>query len=118
MRQILAVLRAADAQPGDWYGWLTNQAAHMVLVGVPAALVLLFMGVPAWLAPILTAALYGLVWEVLAQRSKDVRDSLMDTAMVMAGACFVVALVRDATAAAVTFAIYAVFLALGVRERL
>ena len=49
-RRILEELLRPDAQPRDWYGWLTNQAGHAALVGQPAALALILCGVPAGVA--------------------------------------------------------------------
>lgn len=115
---ILDTLRQADAQPGDWYGWLTNQAAHMALVGIPVTLALVAVGVPLWLAPIIAAAVYAVVWEWLIQRSKDVADSLTDTAMTMAGAMFVAAILHDFWTAVLTFALYAALSVAGVARRL
>lgn len=114
---ILAELRAADAQPGDWYGWLTNQAAHMSVVGAPLALLLLWLGVPDLAVPIMVAAAYGILWEWAIQRGKDMADSLMDTAMVMCGAAFVVGLTVGVADAAIIFLIYAGALSFGVMRR-
>lgn len=74
----------------DPYGYLTNQAGHAALVGMPAG-VLLMLAVPVWLAPILVALIYAVAWEWGWQRWRypdrfDWRDSVMDTACVMAGA--------------------------------
>ena len=74
-----------DDQRDDWYRWLTNQAGHSAIVGMPAALLCLPVFGPIW-APIMVALIYALAWEWLAQMGTDWRDSLMDTANVMAGA--------------------------------
>ena len=67
-----------DDFANDWYGWLTNQCGHIVL-GLGAGLV-----VPIW-GPVTMAAFYWLVVEVVLQRNRLWRDSIMDTFFVMAG---------------------------------
>ena len=76
----------ADDFPDDPYAHTVNQAGHAMLVGVPMAMLGLIL-LPPWLVPIIVAALYGAVWEVLIQpQPKGWADSIMDTACVMGGA--------------------------------
>lgn len=74
-----------DNQRRDWYGWLTNQAGHALLVGFPLAWAAGFI-LPASIIPLSVALTYFIIWELLIQRSRDVEDSLMDTLNVLAGA--------------------------------
>ena len=75
----------------DPYGHIINQAGHAVFVGMTATLILLPLGWPAWVIPLIVAAVYAGAWEwgiqrYLWRRKFDWRDSLMDTACTMAGA--------------------------------
>ncbi len=118
-RRILAELLRPDAQPRDWYGWLTNQAGHAALVGQPAALALMIAGVPAWATTAIVAVAYLLVWERLIQRGRDLADSLTDTVSVGAGAALLAtAVVADLPAAVFVLAVWAAVLVAGVRRRL
>jgi cobalamin synthase len=118
-RRILAELLRPDAQPRDWYGWLTNQAGHAALVGQPAALALMIAGVPAWASAAIVAAVYLALWERLIQRGRDWADSLTDTASVGAGAALLAtAVLADLPAAVFVLAFWAALLVAGVGRRL
>jgi hypothetical protein len=79
-----------NAQPNDPYAWATNQAGHAAIIGIPAALLLLGLGVHPVAAPIIVAFVYTIAWEVAADHWRvDWRDSLMDAANVMAGASII-----------------------------
>lgn len=69
--------------PGDPYGWVTNQTGH-ACIGVALTLVLWPL-LAAWAVLIVTIG-YLLVWEIGVQRGRLIRDSLHDTAHVLAGA--------------------------------
>ena len=93
-----------DDFAGDWYGWLTNQAAHFILGG---ALQLLFglWWVPAYLA--VEVAHYAVGGTVI--------DGVTDTLFVGCGAAVAYALRLDRDTKAVTaFSLFIVALALGV----
>ena len=75
-----------DDFPNDPYGAVTSQAGHAAIIGMPACLLLLWIGFPLWSAPILVAVTYALVWEGIVQGFSLPADALMDTASVMAGA--------------------------------
>ena len=78
----------ADDFAKDPYGYATNQAGHACIIGIPAGLVLLpFIG--PYAAPVVVALVYGGLWEVVIQRGKLWRDSIEDTAHVMAGASII-----------------------------
>ena len=83
-------LRFPDSFPNDWYGEVTNQAGHHALIGVPFALALLPFLPVVWV-PVVVAAVYAVIWEAIAQHGADWRDSLTDTACVMAGASLICA---------------------------
>lgn len=80
------MLLTPDAFWHDWYGWVTNQAGHVLLVGLPAfaavAMTPLSRRAAFWLACVGYA-----VWEVLTFQG-DVLDGLTDWAFVAAGAAF------------------------------
>ena len=117
-RRVLEELLRPDAQPRDWYGWLTNQAGHAALVGQPAALALLIAGVPAGIALPAIGIVYLVLWERLIQRGRDWDDSLTDTAAVVVGAVILWAVAeRSAGFAGAILALWAVGLAAGVNER-
>lgn len=85
---------APDDFDTDPYGHVTNQAGHAALIGMPLGVAFLALGLPLWAAPLAVALSYGLIWEwdfqrLVWGRSFDWRDSLMDTACVMAGASMV-----------------------------
>ena len=106
-----------DAQLDDWYGWLTTQAGHSVLVGLPAALVLLPWFGP-YLAPIIIAAAYLILWEIAVQRiGAGWKDALEDTACVMAGGSILCGMSDGYVTALVCFAAWAFFLLVGVLRR-
>ncbi len=69
--------------PGDPYGWVTNQTGH-ACIGV--ALTLAVWPVLHLAAVPLVAVGYFLAWEIGVQRGRLIRDSLHDTAHVLAGA--------------------------------
>lgn len=79
------MILAASDFARDPYGYVTNQAGHAYLVGMPFALALSpWLGLVA--TPILTALVYGAVWEVIIQRGRMWRDSFEDSVHVLAGA--------------------------------
>ncbi|AZB65045.1 hypothetical protein EBL87_15330 [Cereibacter sphaeroides] len=80
-----------DAQPHQPYAWLTNQAAHSAVVGLPLGLLALGLSIPPEAVPPAVALIYLIVWERLIQRGPDLRDSLTDTAHVAAGATLITA---------------------------
>jgi hypothetical protein len=41
-----------DAQPGDWYGWVTVFAAHALLVGGGLAVALMICRIPQWIGAV------------------------------------------------------------------
>lgn len=119
MGGFLRGLLRADAQTGDAYGWLCNQAGHAALVGMPAVILLLAFGVGPVLAPIAVALVYGVLWEWLIQRGRDWRDSVIDTACVLAGASVLAgALGFGLVTAAAALAIWCALLAVGVWRRI
>ena len=106
-----------DAQLFDWYGWLTTQAGHSVLVGVPAALALVPWFGP-FLPPLIVALAYLILWEIAVQRvGAGWKDALEDTACVMAGASLICGALVGYGTAALAFAVWAVFLVAGVIRR-
>ena len=101
----------------DPYGYVTNQAGHAYLVGMPFALAL-----APWLGliptPIIAALVYGVVWEVIIQRGRMWRDSFEDSVHVLAGASVLcAALLGDWWAVAGCFAAQAGLLGLGAWRR-
>lgn len=100
-----------DDFAGNPYGHVTNQAGHAALVGMPMATALAFAGCPLWAGPLIVAAAYGLLWECGFQRAYfgrfDWRDSLMDTACVMAGASIVSGFLTNLATGAVCWAVWA-----------
>lgn len=91
---------APDDYADDPYRHITNQAGHAVCVGVGLALPMLWLGWPLWAVPVLVAVIYAAAWEwgiqrYLWRRQFDWRDSLMDTACVMAGASMVSGFLTD-----------------------
>lgn len=107
----------ADSFPGDPYSYLTNQAGHAYLVGVPAALIV----APWWgliAAPAAIAVAYAVFWEWLVQRGRDWRDSFEDSVHVMAGASVICgSLSGDVMTAAACLGAQMVLLAVGVYRR-
>ena len=102
----------------DPYGHITNQAGHAALVGVPLGLALIWVGWPLWAAPILAAMIYAGAWEWGVQRylwrkQFDWRDSLMDTACVMAGASMVSGFLTDLGTGAACWLAWAVLVFAG-----
>ena len=78
-----------DSQPRDGYAWATNQAGHSALVGMPLALAGLALGWHPVAVPVIVGMIYACIWEWVAQHGADWRDSIMDTACVMAGASII-----------------------------
>ena len=106
-----------DAQLFDWYGWLTVQAGHIALVGLPGALILSPWFGP-FLAPLIVAAAYLLLWEIAVQRvGAGWKDALEDTACVMAGASILCGAAVGIGTAAACFVGWAAFLFIGVWRR-
>ena len=107
-----------DDQKGDWYGWATNQAGHAALIGMPAALVLLALGMPALATPPAIALAYAVAWEWTMPGPGWI-DSLTDTLNVAAGAAILCTALGSGLVltAAVTLAWLAV-VAFGVWRRL
>ena len=56
---------APSSYPRDAYGFMTNQAGHAYLVGVPAALALSGFGMAA---PFIVGAAYAALWDLGYQR--------------------------------------------------
>lgn len=106
-----------DAQLGDWYGWLCTQAGHSALVGLPAAIILApFFG--PFLAPVIVAVAYLVLWEIAVQRvGAGWADALQDTACTAAGASILCGAMVGYWTAAACFAAWAVFLLIGVVRR-
>jgi hypothetical protein len=106
-----------DAQERDWYGWLTTQAGHAALVGMPAAWVLVpFFG--PFLAPVIVAVAYLALWEILKQRAAaGWADALTDTACVMAGASTICGAAVGYWTAATCMTAWGALLAFGVWRR-
>lgn len=106
-----------DAQLGDWYQWLCTQAGHSMLVGVLAALILLpWVGV--LLTPPIIAAVYLVAWEIAVQRiGAGWKDALEDSACVMAGGSILCGAFVGYWTAVLCFAVWAVFLLIGVVRR-
>lgn len=77
---------APDAFLGDWYGWVTNQAAHALLIGALIFALVAITRLTRLQALWLTLALYAL-WE-LHTFAGDVLDGVTDFAFVAAGAVF------------------------------
>lgn len=108
-----------SSQPGDWYGWTTNQAGHFAVVGYPAALMLLGVGIGPAAVPLIVAGVYALVWEGWLQGGPDWRDGATDTAHVAAGAaCLTAALSWGYWATLAILILWAAMLAAGIRRRL
>jgi hypothetical protein len=109
-------LKASDF-PGQPYQHLTNQAGHAYLVGGPLAI----MAAP-WtgliLAPVIIAAVYLVIWEILVQHGRLWRDSFEDTIHVLCGAAVLCsALSGDFLAVSLTMTAQWVLLAVGVWRR-
>jgi hypothetical protein len=47
--ELFWLISTPDAQPGDWYGWVTVFAAHALLVGGGLAIVLMICRIPQWI---------------------------------------------------------------------
>ena len=101
----------------DPYGYVTNQAGHAYLVGMPFALIVApFWGLVA--TPIIAALIYGIVWEVIIQRGRMWRDSFEDSVHVLAGASVLcAALMADWWTVAGCFAAQGLLLGLGAWRR-
>jgi len=109
-------LTTPSAFLNDPYAYLTNQAGHAYLVGVPAALAALpWWGLPT---PLLVGAFYWLVWEFGVQRGRLWRDSLEDTVHVTTGAAVITAALQGGYWPVVAVLVaQAGLLAVGVRRR-
>ncbi len=94
---------------GDPEGHLANQAGHMVIGLVLAAILASLWGYPAAL---IVALGYGLLWEGLVQRYVLPWDSLEDTLNVAAGAAYAV------SGSLAVLAAWAVLLAVGLWRRM
>lgn len=80
-------LTTPDAFLRDWYGWITNEAAHALFVGLPIfALLAALTPLSRRQAVAVTLALYGL-FEV-ATYAGDLQDGVTDFTFVAAGAVF------------------------------
>jgi hypothetical protein len=102
----------------DPYAHVTNQAGHAAFVGMPIGLVLAWLGWPLWAVPLVVAMIYGAAWEWGWQRTTyptefDWRDSLMDTACVMAGASMVAGFLTDLPTGAACWLAWAVLVLWG-----
>lgn len=106
-----------DSFPRDWYQWLTNQAGHSVLVGVPAGLALMpFLG--PYIAPLAVFTIYLVFWEWGKQRfGAGLADAMEDSACVMAGASLICGYEVGYWTAWGAFAVWCLFLAWGVWKR-
>lgn len=79
-----------DDFKGDPYGAVTNQTGHFAIgLGVS-----IYLGLVGWWTVPLAALVYFVVVEIGTQALKLWRDSIMDTAHVMAGAAFGSAVMR------------------------
>lgn len=102
--------------PGDPYGWVTNQTGH-ACIGVALTLILWPL-LAVWAVP-LVAVGYFLAWEIGVQRGRLIRDSLHDTAHVLAGSGVIAAaLAYGHRAASVVAAAEFVALAVGAWRRI
>ena len=101
----------------NWYAWLTVQAGHSVLVGVPMGLALMpFLG--PYISPVAVFVVYLLAWEFSVQRlGAGLADALQDSACVMAGASIICGYAVGYWTAWGALAAWAVFLAIGVYRR-
>lgn len=119
IRAILDELMKPDDQMHDWYRWATSQAGHMALVGVPAALALLALHLPAWCIPPVVWFAYGTGWEWFVQKNPATIDGLVDTLMVTFGAAFVVAFhAHGPIAAGLVWCGFLAAILIGIRRRL
>lgn len=110
------MLRASDFR-ADPYGYLTNQAGHAYLVGFPAAL-MVYPWAGLLLTPLIIAAIYGVLWEIVVQRGRLWRDSFEDTIHVMVGSSVIcAALSGNALTVAETMGAQAGLLAVGIWRR-
>ena len=99
-----------DDFAGNPYGHITNQAGHAAMIGIPAGCAMVSLGWSLVAAPVVVAVVYLVLWEWMLQRKLgpwDWRDSLMDTACVMAGASMVSGFMTDLATGAVCWAIWA-----------
>ncbi|ABN75741.1 hypothetical protein [Cereibacter sphaeroides] len=108
-----------DAQPGQPYAWLTNQAGHFAMVGLPLGIFALGLGLPPVVAPLVVVGLYLAIWEGFFQPGSDWGDSLSDGLHVGVGAAFASAALCAGYAASVAvLAAWVPLLATGVWRRL
>lgn len=117
MGRIWDTLNASSDHRDNWYAWVTNQRAHGVL-GIEIAVVFVLLGLPFWAAPLAATLAYWVLIECFAQKLSDWRDSLMDTAHVMAGATMVAAIPRDDWTALIALAVWLALQVFGVWRRL
>lgn len=71
------MLLIPDAYTNDWYGWVTNQSAH-ILLGIVIALITRRV----WPAVVMAVLFEFLQW------STDIVDSVTDVSFTFAGALF------------------------------
>lgn len=106
-----------DAFLGDPYGWITNQAAHALLIGVGLFALAAVTPLTRRQAMCITLAVYAL-WEI-GTFAGDVLDGVTDLAFVAAGAVFgKAAWEGDRRVMAWSFAAILIASALGVWGRL
>lgn len=86
MLDLFWLLATPDAQPGDWYGWLTVFAAHALVVGAPIGALMLALRWPQAVG----AVLYWL-WETvqIVMFGGVLTDSLVDWSAVALGQALV-----------------------------
>ena len=82
----------ADNFYGNWYGYVTNQAGHGYIVGLPAGYLAALAGMTLTGGLLLIGTVYLILWEWLTQRGDNLADSLEDTAHVVLGAALVMTL--------------------------
>jgi hypothetical protein len=116
---MLARFRTGNEFPGDWYGWITNQAGHSYFVGFPFAVVGTLLGLHWISISVATYILYFLVWELGLKTRVNMRDSLCDPAHVTTDAGLFSALCAgDLVIGVLIFLTQLAFLLNGVRRRL
>lgn len=107
-----------DAFVTDWYGWITNQSGHALIVGaMPFALLAMIIG-RVWACAVVAVIYAGWeVWQVTAQGG-TVGDGFADWAFVVLGAGLVwAAWERNGKASAMIWLALAASFAVGVGRR-